>query len=317
MRPDARSLPALFVERLRRIVPSGAAEAILTTFTRSKPTTFRANTLKAGPARVREQLADAGFRVERVPWYPDAMILRSGRLRELQETLLYAGGMIYVQSLSSMLPPLILEPQPGESVLDITAAPGSKTTQMACLMRGSGRLVANDNNKVRFFKLKANVEQQGAANVEATLRYGEAFGREHPDAFDRVLADVPCTAEGRFLASEPKTFGYWKPAKIKAMAYKQKQLLYAALCALKPGGLLVYSTCTFAPEENEGVIHWALKKFEGRVAVEPLTLSLPNMAAGLPEWDGVVFDPSVRGTKRVLPTDDMEGFFLARLRKSG
>lgn len=214
-----------------------------------------------------------------------------------------------------MLPALVLAPQPGETVLDLTAAPGSKTTQIACLMRGQGRMIANDNNRIRFFKLKANVEAQGASNVELSLRAGEVLGRTHPGVFDRVLVDAPCSAEGRFQVREPASLRYWKPRKVQEMARKQRRLLASGLAAVKPGGVLVYSTCTFAPEENEGMVDWALSKFGAAVMLEPIALELPNRMPGLTRWEGKVFDPSVARTARILPTPDMEGFFLARFRK--
>jgi 16S rRNA (cytosine1407-C5)-methyltransferase len=315
MRAQLRELPELFLERLRRILPSSRWDATVNTFAAPKPTTFRVNPFKATAEAVRDELAGYGFHVERVSWYPEAMIVRRGRLRELQETAFYRSGAIYVQSLSSMVPPLALDPRPGETVLDLTAAPGSKTTQMSCLMRGEGRLVANDNNRVRFFKLRANVLQQAARNVELSLRPGEAFGRVQPGAFDRVLADVPCSAEGRFDLREPKSFRFWKPAKIREMVRKQKRLLASGIAALRPGGVLVYSTCTFAPEENEAVIHWALERFGETMALEPIRVGCSNAASGLASWDGVPFHPSLKLACRLLPTADMEGFFVARLRK--
>lgn len=315
MHADLERLPAEFLERLRRIIPASQHSAVFDTFRRPPPTTFRANTLKTTAGALRDELNAAGFQAEPVAWYRDAFILRRGRLRDLQDTEAYTAGRLYVQGLSSMLPPLALQPQAGETVLDVAAAPGSKTTQLACLMQGRGRLVANDNNKVRFFKLRANVLQQGAANVELAMLDGLAIGRQRPEYFDRVLADVPCSSEGRFQTSEPSSFGYWKPAKIREMVRKQKSLLYAGLTALKPGGTLVYSTCTFAPEENEGVLDWALRKFEGRIALEPVPAGPANRLPGLPGWDGDAFDPSVRLSQRIVPNDTMEGFFVARIRK--
>jgi len=316
MHADLERLPPEFLDRLRRILPGSQGTAALDTFRRPPPTTFRANTLKTTGPEIREQLTAAGFQLEPVPWYREAFILRRGRLRELQETDAYRTGAIYVQGLSSMLPPLALQPEPQETVLDIAAAPGSKTTQLACLMQGRGRILANDNNRVRFFKLRANVLQQGAANVELAMLDGLAIGRQRPDHFDRVLADVPCSAEGRFQTAEPASYKFWKPAKIKEMVRKQKSLLYAGLLAVRPGGTLVYSTCTFAPEENEGVVDWALRKFAGRVALEPVRLECPNRLPGLLHWEKDAFDPSVRLTQRILPNDTMEGFYVARFRKT-
>ena len=315
MRSEIKVLPEVFLNRLRVIVPSQKWDVTANTFSHPKPTTFRVNTLKTDAKTVREMLGQSGFRLEPVPWYSDAFVLRSGRLRELQETAIYQNGEIYVQALSSMVPALVLDPKPGEAVLDLTAAPGSKTTQIACLMRGEGVITANDNNKVRFFKLKANVELQSASNVVLSLRHGESFGREHPEQFDRVLLDAPCSAEGRFDVHEPASFRYWKPAKIREMARKQKRLLLSGLSALKQGGVLVYSTCTFAPEENEQIVDWALRKSNGRARLERVTLPLSNQSAGLAGWEGKSFDQAVRQTARILPTADMEGFFIARFRK--
>ena len=315
MRSEVQKLPEPFLERLRRIIPPQKWDETANTFTEPKPTTFRVNSLKASPEILREKLEHQGFRLEKVSWYPEAFILRSGRLRELQETEAYQKGEIYVQSLSSMVPPLVLDPKPGEAILDLTAAPGSKTTQTACLMKGEGRIIANDNNQIRFFKLKANVELQGAKNVELMMKPGELFGRDFPESFDRVLLDAPCSAEGRFQTREPATYHYWKPAKIKEMARKQKNLILSALRALKPGGVLVYSTCTFAPEENEGVLNWALEKMPGRISIEKISFPFSNTMPGLSQWEKESFPLSLRNTLRILPTSLMEGFFLARLRK--
>lgn len=317
MRSEVQRLPALFLERLRKIIPSQKWDEVANTFTEPKPTTFRVNTLRAFPDVVREKLEHQGFRLEKVGWYPSAFTLRSGRLRELQETEIYKSGWIYVQSLSSMLPPLVLNPQGGERVLDLTAAPGSKTTQMACLMKGEGEIIANDNNQIRFFKLKANVDLQGAWNVRLSMKSGELFGRDDPESFDRILLDAPCSAEGRFLVTEPASYKYWKLAKIKEMARKQKNLLLSAFRALKPGGTLVYSTCTFAPEENEEVLNWFLEKVEEFAPIEEISLPVPNRITGLQKWEEKSFPPALRSTARLIPTPLMEGFYIAKIRKTG
>jgi 16S rRNA (cytosine1407-C5)-methyltransferase len=316
MRSEIKNLPEVFLERFKKIVPQGKFDQLANTFCEPKPATFRVNTLKTSREVVREKLEAAGnLRVEPVSWYGDAFILREGRLRELQETDVYKNGEIYVQNLSSMIPPIVLEPAPGERILDLTAAPGSKTTQIACLMNGEGEIVANDNDKVRFFKLKATTELQGAQNVKLSLRYGESFGREFPESFDRVLLDAPCSAEGRFNTREPASFGYWKPRKVDEMARKQRKLLFSTLSALRPGGVLVYSTCTFAPEENEAVLNMALKKFGESIEMEAVRLLFTNQMPGLGSWEGEQFHPSVRKSVRILPSSQMEGFFVARIIK--
>lgn len=316
MRSEVQRLPALFLERLRKIIPTQKWDEVANTFTEPKPTTFRINTLTASGEMIREKLEHLGFGLEKVNGYPEAFILRRGRLRELQETDIYKKGEIYVQSLSSMLPPLALNPKPGERILDLTAAPGSKTTQMACLMKGEGEILANDNNQIRFFKLKANLDLQGARNVKLSMKSGELFGRDYPETFDRVLLDAPCSAEGRFFVNEPATYKYWKPAKIKEMARKQKNLLISAFRTLKPGGTLVYSTCTFAPEENEEVLDWFLEKVGNQARLEKLSLPFPNQTAGFTQWDSTSLHPSVTHARRILPTPLMEAFFIAKIFKA-
>lgn len=314
---STQTLPKEFLDRLARMLPVSECEAIVQTFAQPKPTTFRVNTLRASVESVRAELEGAGFHLEPVSWYPEACILRQGDLPRLQETEAYRTGALYVQSLSSMIPALVLNPQPGDTVLDVTAAPGSKTTQMAALMRNEGRLVANDNNRLRFYKLKANVKLQGASNVELSLRYGESFGRLHPGEFDRVLVDAPCTTEGRFYLPKPTSYRHWKVRKIHEMSHKQKKLLAAGIHALKPGGVLVYSTCTFGPEENEAVVSWALEKFGEAVALEPIHLPsvIPNVMPGLSSWNEQSYHSDIRHAVRILPTSLMEGFFLAKIRK--
>lgn len=327
-------LPDGFAERLDSMVgPSLAAQARATFVTR--PTTLRLNRLKVPvavdeygkkqPDQLVQYLQQDGFKLERVPWYVDAYVLRSRTKRELTETPTYLDGNIYIQSLASMAPPLVLEPQPGERVLDLTAAPGSKTSQIAAMMGRRGELVANDNNKVRFFKLKHNMELLGVGNgvpkpedgdwkFTLRLEHGADLCREYPNYFDKILLDAPCSAEARFVEGDPKTFGYWSERKIKEMAFKQRSLLFAAWGALKPGGVLVYSTCTFAPEENEVQIARLLERFSD-VLVEPITVPMPQPLPALKNWKDKEFPAALKNTLRINPTRDIEGFYIAKLRK--
>ena len=220
-----------------------------------------------------------------------------------------------------MIPPLVLDPKPGEIVLDLTAAPGSKTSQMAIMMKQEGELVANDKNKIRFFKLKHNMEQQGVIDDSkkdwsCTLRMepGTVLLQEYEQYFDKILLDAPCSSEARFVVGNPKSFGYWKDRKVKEMAYTQRRLLLSAWKSLKPGGTLVYSTCTFSPEENEMQIDRLLERFDD---VDVLPVEIPDVER-LPimkEWQGKTLSPEVQKCFRVKPTKDIEGFFIAKLQK--
>lgn len=261
-------------------------------------------------------LLEAGFRLEPVPWFRGAWILRSRDLRDLQQTSCYRENRIYVQGLSSLLTAKLLEAKPDEKILDMAAAPGSKTTQIVWATEDGADLTANEANRPRMYKLKANLERQGARHVRILLGRGEALGRRFPDTYDRVLVDAPCSCEARFRLDDPESLAYWKPAKVKAMAVKQKGLLLAGLKALRPGGRLVYATCTFSPEENEGVVDWALTRMEGRAVLQNVKIPVP-FVPGLRFWQKRVYDESLSLTVRVLPDELMEGFFIAVLTKTG
>jgi len=316
MKKAVYKLPDEFVERLREIFPPSQFVKLMHTFTEKRPTTFRVNTLKGERKTVIDSLKQDGLRLERIPWYEDAFILRNQGKKELMETPFYKESKIYIQTLSSMLPPLVLDPSPEDLLLDLAAAPGSKTTQMACLMQNKGKIVACDFVRDRFFKLLSNLKEQGVENAQTILGNGQTLWIKFKEHFNKVLLDSPCSTEGRFDVTNPKTFLFWKEKKIKEMVRKQKRLLYSGINALKVGGRLVYSTCTFAPEENEGVVNWALRKFSGKIYLEKIQLNIPNIIPGLLEWKGEKFLPEVRRSLRVLPTQDMEGFFICLLHKT-
>ncbi len=304
----------MFLERLQKLYPDNFAQ-IQEAQSATRLTTFRRNSLKTTPGSLKKLLALEKIETEQVDWNPDAFILKSPNLRQLTETAVYKQGLIYVQSLSSMLPALILDPQPGEKILDLCAAPGSKTTQMAALMKNSGEIVANDNSRIRIYKLEANLKLQGVTNTKVLNEHGEVIWKKYPQYFDRTLVDVPCSMEGRFLLSEPKTYAFWSMKKVKELRQRQRFLLRSAVSCTKVGGCIVYSTCTLAPEENEGVIDWLMKKESGNIELE--TIVLPNLTTGkvVGDWNGKSYNPEVSKCVRILPSKMMEGFFVAKLRK--
>ncbi len=223
---------------------------------------------------------------------------------------LYAEGAIYLQSLSSMIPALALDPQPGESILDIAAAPGSKTTQMAALMRNEGRILANELHGVRAERLSYNVRLQGCRIVDVKVGRGEKIGEEMPESFDRVLLDVPCSGEGRFVVFEPGTSRAWSARTVAESARLQRRLLASGARALKTGGTLVYSTCTLNLEENERMVQWAL----AHLPLEPrkVPFAIPDVYAGMARG----LDPRVSCAIRVFPDAQREGFFVCRMQKT-
>jgi len=308
------NLPAVFLERLERILLPEDLASTLLSFQSPRVMAFRVNRLKTRPEVLLTALSQNHFEAQRVPWYEDAFILTKGTLRELQQTEAYREGHLYIQDLSSMVPVLLLAPQAGEMILDLTAAPGSKTGQIAGLMNNTGKILANDVSRARFFKMKANLENLGVKNVEYSVAKGENLGRRLVRQFDRILLDAPCSGEGRFHLSDPESFENWKTSKMKGLVPRQKMLFYSAWQALKPGGTLVYSTCTYAPEENEGILDWAIEKFKD-LELLPAELDIPNRREGIVGWGKHSFDAAVKKALRIIPEGPMEGFFAAKMRK--
>lgn len=315
MENQSNQLPEKFLARLSEIYTQDEKQQILEAFTHRNPPTFRANTLKITSEELEKQLKKQDILVQKVPWNTDAFILTNQPQKVLTATTLYNDGFFYVQGLSSMIPPLILQPQPGERILDITAAPGSKTTQIAALMKNAGEIIANDKSRVRLYKLEANLKQQGVTNTKITYFPAQAIWKKFPEYFDKTLVDVPCSMEGRFYTENPKSYQDWSTNKIQYLQEIQKYILRSAISATKVGGTIVYSTCTLSPEENEAVIDWILKKEQGAVIVEEVFLADMIFHKPLTSWKQKKFDPQINLTARVLPSSLMEGFFIAKLKK--
>lgn len=199
-----RKLPKDFIDNLYQLFSPLTVDKILSGMSGARYTTLRVNTLKYDVQSAMNYFKENNIKFERVLWYKEAFIIKNATEKELQKSELFEQGKIYLQSLSSMVPPLILEPKPGEKVLDLTAAPGSKTTQMATLMQNKGNILANELDKIRYERLKYNVSNQGASIVTVINDYGERIGSKYPETFDKVLLDTPCSGEGRFLATEPR-----------------------------------------------------------------------------------------------------------------
>lgn len=308
-------MPPLFIERLQEILPGDRYRAVLAGFSPRSRCTFRVNTLRLSVADCLEQLRELALEAEPWGFIPEAFSVPVAQRERLVHSGLFERGDIYVQNFSSMLPPVLLQARAGEEVLDLAAAPGGKTLHLAAMMSDRGRLAAVEVVKSRFHRLRLNVERSSASIVALYCKDGRKVGRQVGERFDRVLLDAPCSSESRFELERPESWQYWSEHKIADMQRKQKQLLYSAVLAAKPGAPIVYSTCSFAPEENELVISHVLKKFDGRLSVEPVVLPFPNTMAGLTLWRGKTLNPQVERAVRILPTDTMDGFFICALRK--
>lgn len=309
-----RKLPNEFVEKLYENYTPLTVDKILSGMSGERNTTLRVNTVKSNIQEVMNKLKQNAIKFDRVSWYNDALILKNCTEKQIQKLEIYEKGCIYLQSISSMIPPLVLNPKENEKVLDLTAAPGSKTTQMAAMMNNKGYILANELDGLRCERLKYNVEKQGAKIVELNNGRGESIGKQYENYFDKVLLDAPCSGEGRFLATDARTYRNWSEKTVKELAKLQKKLLKSAYLALKPGGEMVYSTCTLNREENEEILEWACNELD--IEIIDIEAKIAKDASAIKNIVPAASDKTeIKKALRILPSKETEGFFVARLRK--
>lgn len=291
---------ALFMERIQRIAPEVNEEA----FQGSPQLSIRTNTLKS-------QLTHPNP----IAWAPDCYWFH-GDKKELTHSDAFAHGDMYLQNAASFIPPLVLDPQPGEKILDVCAAPGGKASHIAALAQNQAELWVNDNSRPRQAKMHANFARLGVTPHESTLYNISRLAKELPhEYFDKIMLDAPCSGEGMLNINSRKDFTYWSVAQIKRLSSLQKQAIATAWELLKPGGRLVYSTCTMAPEENEAVVDYLLRRQED-ATLESITIQPDNIISTLTTWNDKPFTHNLSRCLRLAPSEKVEAFFVASLRKS-
>jgi NOL1/NOP2/sun family putative RNA methylase len=280
---------------------------------RPLPAVVRVNDIKATPADVRAGFDEEGIDFEPVEWHDGLFRLPGGAPGN---SWAYVHGWVYGQEEVSAVPALVLDPAPGERVFDPCAAPGSKTTQLAALMDDRGLLVANDSNLGRLSALRSNAERCGVTNLVVTKSDARNFSLKPFEGarFDRTLVDVPCSCEGT-IRKNPDALADWTLDHVEGVAGVQKGILERAVEVTRPGGTVVYSTCTFAPEENEAVLDFALANADCELVEFDLPL---DSRPGVTEWEGETYDPAVERAHRIYPhLNDTGGFFCAKLEVTG
>ena len=313
-------LPAPFVERLNRIVAAEDRAMVLDSFAATKPLYARLNPLRHPIEQTFDELTAEGFEPRRVPGTTTAVRFDPACRDALMRCSAVNLGRLYPQSLSSQCAAPLLSPAADHWILDLAAAPGGKTLHLAALMNNQGKISAVEAIRTRMFRLAENLKRAGVTNTKTYLMDGRAVARKTPDRFDRVLLDAPCSSESRRRVDDPETTRYWSPRKITEQARKQQGLLQAALQACRPGGLVLYATCSLAPEENERIVASALQRSELTVEVQTLDDDLfptegIERRAGLTEWEGETFPQTLAQTCRILPTDRCDAFYLALLKR--
>lgn len=282
------------------------AESFIDVATQALPTTFWFNKLRyKNPIFLENEL-------QPLPWHNEAC--RYVGESSLGTSWAYKIGLIQIQEEVSMLPVKLLDPQPHEKILDMCAAPGNKTAEIAIAMQNTGTVVANDRNYQRMKAMGQILRRLGLCNVTMTVQDALNF-QSFPDYFDRILVDAPCSCEGTFRKKPHKTVTP-NPKQHRHLASQQIAILKKALQLCRVGGRIVYSTCTFSPEENEGVVSAILNKYSDQVRVVPIQLANFKWSDGVTQWQQQHYHPDVKKTMRVWPhQNNTGGFYVAVLEK--
>lgn len=271
----------------------------------------RINTLKVRKGTLSD-LAKDGVTLAPIEWAPNCYSVMSG-YDTLSSHATVLNGEVFLQNAASFLPVLALDPHPNESVLDLCAAPGGKTTHVAAVAKNKAHITANDTSRVRFFKMREIFERYGI-KADTTLFDGRYLRKQFAGKqFDKILLDAPCSGEATINPEQPKTFEQWSSAKVKRLSRLQEQLIAIAYDLLKPGGTLVYSTCTIAPEENECVVNYLLKR--RKAVIEPINIKIDSAKNGLTEWHEKSLSKEITKTYRLLPSKLHEAFYTAKISK--
>ena len=295
------SLPRFLLDILEKQYGNEKLLEIIEGYNDKRYVTFRANTLKTDFIEVEKKLDELQIEYEKVAWSKEAFIVKNIKENDLRKLDIYKVGEIYLQSLSSMLPPIILKPKEEADILDMTAAPGGKTTQMAALSKNKSHITACEMNKIRLEKLKYNIEKQGATCVFIMQK----DSRQIDDffSFDQILLDAPCSGSGT-LENDSKNEQF-TPKLLEKSIKSQEALLKKAIKVLKPGGELVYSTCSIISRENEEILKKVLNKTNTKIV--PIEIEGIEQIPRLPT--------SIEGTICVKPNKRYEGFFVAKIIK--
>ncbi len=292
-------LPAFLLKRLEESFSPEERDRILAGYGCSGRSAFRVNPLRGTKEEVLSELKEKGIPFEPLPWYEDGYVSSAGADREIRQTAAYENGALYLQNPSSMLPPVLLGDCAGKDVLDMCAAPGGKTTQIAAMAGGKCGIMACEKDKNRAERLKYNLEKQGA---RAAVQVCDARKLDSFFRFDRILLDAPCSGTGTVLLDRENTYSSFSELLVKNSAKLQYQLLKKAFSMLKKDGVLVYSTCSLLPEEDEEVVKRLLETEDAVTAPLPESLSaLPRLSCG-----------TENGIK-VCPDEVHEGFFAVKI----
>lgn len=288
-------IPQFLKEKIEKEYGLEILNKIETGFIEEKPVTLRVNTIKSNAEKVKIELEKNNIEYEIVEWNKSAFIIKNVKEEEIRKLDIYNNGEIYLQSLSSMIPAIIIDPKERENILDMTAAPGGKTSQIAAIANNKVFLTACEKNKIRLDRLQYNMQKQGVKNINIMQEDSRKLSNYF--SFDKILLDAPCSGSG----TENIFNSNFTEELIKRSCKTQEELLTKALSILKHGGEMVYSTCSILKEENEEILNKVLKKFKAQIVPIQIPKEIP------------VLPTSIDGVATICPTKLYEGFFVAKI----
>lgn len=297
-----QKLPEFLVNMIIEQYGQEIADKIINGYKCTRKVSLRVNTIKSNIDKVKEELSNKSIEFQDVTWNKDALILNNANEKLIQELDIYKNGEIYMQSLSSMLPPIILKPEPNIDILDMAAAPGGKTTQIAALSKNEAHITACEINAIRLERLKYNIDKQGATCVYVMKK--DARTIDDFFSFDKILLDAPCSGSGTLDIKDINLKKKFTSKLIEKSVSSQIALLKKAIKILKKGGELVYSTCSILAQENEDILEKVLKGTNAQIV--PITLE----DKGIP-----ILPVKIKGTVCICPNELYEGFFIAKIMK--
>jgi 16S rRNA (cytosine1407-C5)-methyltransferase len=301
---------------LRETFTAAQFNELLLSFRIKRHTTFRVNLLKADKNSIIKEMQNNGFKVKMFDLINNAFIYE-GKNNHLLKSKFVSEGLIYLQSLSSMIPPILLDPKEGDKILDVASAPGSKVTQIADLTKNNSTIDAIEPDYIRMERLKYNINLLGA-NVNLYKSTFQNFCKIHNEPYDKILADLPCSGEGRFNIYDKPSYSLWCKNNIPRLARLQKDILKKAISLLKIGGTIVYSTCTLNYYENEEVVDEILKDEEFKIEIIDISQKLKDIKEAIKpitEIEGKLFDKSINKSLRIMPSERFEGFFICKMKR--
>ncbi len=293
-----------FIERYKKITDFNKFKEHSLAYLRKS---IRVNTLKISVNELKKRL-EKNFRLEQIPWIKEGFYI-FGERTDIGNLIEHSLGYFYVQEAASMIPAVVLDPKEDDLILDMAASPGSKTTHLAAIMKNKGLIIANDPDIKRLKALQINLQRCGVLNTIITRMNGLAIKNVK---FDKILLDAPCSGTGAIRKSLD-TINIYNVNMIKKLARMQGLLIENAYNLLNDNGILVYSTCSLEPEENEEVVDNLIRKYNCKI--EKIKLNIKKSEAVL-DFEGKNYSEEVKNCLRIWPQDnDTEGFFVAAIRK--